>query len=136
MNRIYKFRAWDKENKEFIYFTLDELTERRLIEINNLSSVLLKFLNANKQQFTGLKDKNGKDVYEGDIVIDINDPERKVVIKFEDGAFYPFWDKEVIIDNRQRYENGREVNSYYFEDLEDVKIIGNIYENSDLIKEA
>ena len=66
-------------------------------------------------QFTGLRDKNGKDIYEGDI-LDIG--EENIDVKFENGKFVMLG--ENYADDLCNYN--------------DIEIIGNIFQNPNLIK--
>jgi uncharacterized phage protein (TIGR01671 family) len=78
----------------------------------------------NRRQFTGLKDKNGKKIWEGDIVkqvyLDGNNKKQiaNFVTEFKDGAF-SFYKKDW---------------SWGFH-TSDIQIIGNIYDNPELLEE-
>lgn len=87
--REFKFRAWHIRGKKMIP---NELLKniRTSIELKNQEKVIL-------MQYTGLQDKAGKDIYEGDLLLDrAYDKEApngkyyesKLPIFFENGAFW------------------------------------------------
>ena len=73
-------------------------------------------------QYTGLKDKNGKEIYEGDI------------FTCEIGGTKQIYPIEVI-DLRDFYEKLDTVDSYMRVNENSIEVIGNIYENPELLKE-
>ena len=107
MNRELKFRLWNTVRKDMNYDGGMQMLGNKLIQDEH--NILM--------QFTGLKDKQGKEIYEGDIVIFKND-----ICKIE------FWMSEFIM--RDKLGGGY---SLYLED--DIEVIGNIYENPELLND-
>lgn len=106
MKRVIKFRVFDKALKRVIYRHLEKYdNEHPEIEVN---------------QYTGLKDKNGKEIYEGDIV------EKNKT--FAEVKYCP--------KNAAFYIQAREFDFYFGWDIsqKNISVVGNIYENSDLLK--
>jgi uncharacterized phage protein (TIGR01671 family) len=117
--REIKFRAWDSEQYEMSYSDpLDDL-ERAYSWFRELEDRDVKASgNIELMQYTGLKDKNGKEIYEGDIV---KGGAETVVMEWKN----EMWTEEGYITGFSELSEG--ANCY--------EIIGNLYENPELLKE-
>ena len=123
--REIKFRAWDKRRKE-MYFP-EELIwneDHEFIYASDLSSGHVQYDEIELMQFTGLKDKNRKEIYEDDVV------------KCEGGLLLIQW-KDNLAHFHCDYlktikENIREIRMYNLNEKSEV--LGNIYENPELLR--
>ena len=120
--REIKFRAWLLAVKRMTYtHTLDELMNWNTQEEINGIGIWL--------QYTGLRDKNGTEIYEGDILRHNwnsgNDIMKETIseVRFSDGAF--------ICDDKKRANF--DISIHALSDWAEVEVIGNIYENQELL---
>ena len=91
MMRELKFRAWYKSEKKMIYNIQNEFEERIELGMDCFSDYL-KNDDFIVEQYTGIKDKNGKEIYEGDIVSKHNSDLKGVVKQVKDGQWAIYWD--------------------------------------------
>ena len=135
--RKIKFRVYDKENKIMNYLDLEDLCEddywfdgetevwNVLHDCNNEQE---KFV---LMQYTGLKDKNGKEIYEGDIIF-VKGETKLLDIKGK--VEYSNILAQFIITNTGNIVNEAEPLGDYEE--EDIEKIGNVYDNPELLEEG
>jgi uncharacterized phage protein (TIGR01671 family) len=134
--REIKFRAWDKERNKMVTakwrmrITLDgnilweidhydgnfNLIEKEEIDGDN------RFV---LEQYTGLKDKNGVDIYEGDI-LDCQD--RVVYVRWNE--FHGVWDSQFVRYINELCSNGITPVDWKFR----ATVVGNLHENPELLE--
>ncbi len=120
--RPIKFRAWDKNRKEMFFWSpvfnkykLDYLVEEIWGSLLSIEALDWPYY-FEIMQFTWLLDKNGKEIYEGDIV---KIWENIYIVEWQDGAFWlsQWWFRHLLFQMDISKE-----------------IIWNIYSNPDLLK--
>lgn len=122
--REIKFRVWYEGPfaNEMIYPDLYWFEEEGIREIPNDYATKYKVM-----QYTGLKDKQGKEIYEGDIVKGTAAPMRVI---FLDGSF--------ILADRDMEKRGAYTDMRIFNNAEKAitmwEVIGNIYEHPELLR--
>ena len=124
--REIKFRAWIKEKKEMIDNARPDFFCKQLHYLCGNSAGGQDVLGVSTEdielmQYTGLKDKNEKEIYEGDIFYTGS---KKILYVVE-------W-IDCGLKGRQ-IKNKSWIGLDYWKD--DIKVIGNIYENPEVIKE-
>jgi hypothetical protein len=116
--REIKYRAWEKSLKQMI--PVDNIDfEKRMI---NTESAWRMFDEIQLMQYTGIKDKNDKEIYEGD-VIHCDGYLNLYAVWDEENARFAFLCTDWVVTQGQPIRP--HISSYY--------IIGNIYENPELI---
>jgi len=112
--REIKFRAWNEARRNMFYLedgqSLSDFFNRNTQSISKL------------MQFTGLKDNNGREIYEGDILVDLevspSYKNKRVIRNFVEDTFFILDDMKYNINEKSVFE-----------------VIGNIYENPELLEE-
>lgn len=127
--REIKFRAWVKDRKAIFEVILIDYVSKKvtylLERVGHLLSIRYeKFNNIELMQYSGLTDVMEKEIYEGDILFE-SFGERYYKVVFENGSF--------------RAEAEGDFGEYSLDLIDLVaqgcEVVGNIYENPELIKE-
>lgn len=129
--REIKFRAWDKnrnsmayQEKMRIYDGNEQAWDITVFKSSGTIGTFQSCLDNSKEvvlmQYTGLKDKNGKEIYEGDVVDMWNNGVHSVVEWYQSGYYLITRVKEKVAE--------------YMLHGKSVIVVGNIYENPELMK--
>ena len=130
MNREIKFRAWIKSQKKIINvygFSRDNISETSN-DSPCLNENIFNFNDCELMQYTGLKDIEGTEIYEGDIVL-----------RNETGCEGSYNAKYKVIYKKNSFCL-EVLQSYIFKKgtvlcvMEECDVVGNIYENPELLQ--
>lgn len=123
MTREIKFRAWDKDKKELREVTgINWYDEYIWVDETPMSGDKLPVETTPILQYTGLKDKNGKEIYEGDIL--------------KDGVFI----SQVVWNTEGAYFHLKRGDTYsgytLSSEVDRCEVVGDIYTNPELLTPA
>lgn len=114
--REIKFRAWDRNRHEFFYLLIQHPSTGMQATLGSISDL------EPWQQYTGLKDKNGVEIYEGDVV------------RTDWGGGFTgevkYWSAEFGLERRPIFEPL----TPFVRNEWKLEVIGNIYENPELLE--
>lgn len=142
MNRIIKFRCWS-DGEMTTSENMPDMGFWKFVAYDSRSIVM---------QFTGLVDKNGKEIYEGDIVAEIDKFDELMVVEFGDYSDGPdswglmFSTRGFFLRYQDRSESSNRFEFWHVTGIHNCKssygfsggrlmIVGNIYEHSHLLKQ-
>jgi uncharacterized phage protein (TIGR01671 family) len=123
--REIKFRAWDKSDKsksDLPRMSPKVWTPTELMEASIRTQKVLYDDDFIWMQYTGLKDMNGKEIYEGDVLKDLHSQIHGIRWIQDEGNL-----KAVFMDG---FDNDQ---YRHFRDIQFMEVIGNIYENPELL---
>ena len=119
-----RYRAWDYVTEQYIdvgsgdYYLTPQGVLYKIIETDRETEQIMYIdMHADIQFYTGLKDENDKEIFEGDIVK--TDRDELKVVKFIDSVF--------VLDKFDYEDDLLSYNRF-------VKVVGNIFENKDLLE--
>ena len=145
MSRVIRFRAWDKNEKRMGYldylwndhwYSTPSHKDGGGVAIWDNTNIVMDRKDIVLMQFTGLLDKNGKEVFKGDVVahdarIIHQSGLWKSEVYFENGCFQVKCDMVAHLDNE--FHIGTVKKNLGLWNMDYIEILGNIYENPELL---
>lgn len=144
--REIKFRGKRLDNGEWMYGDLIEnqgrnfiyhATSEATIEDNDDGRIVVVAVEVDSStvgQYTGLKDKNGKEIYEGDIINWLMHRMDRTGYIEEGRVEFRTNEQATVVINKFATKDGRESVRNILNCLNDLKVIGNTHDNPELMK--
>lgn len=127
--RVPKFRAWTEEGKVMYYDVYPFKDDTLSLSYDKIAFDEVPASDFIIMQSTGLKDKNGKEIYEGDIV--------KFYDCDDDAYVTPVvWDKNYAcfgVSFSGKYPISFDYLEEFYTELKDIEVVGNIWEDGELL---
>lgn len=137
MNREIKFRGMSKEKEGFVYgfYIISDYGEEGDSHVIQTYARYYDDIDPDTVgQFTGLKDKNGKEIYENDICVNKYGLEDYYyVVKWVFAGWQTVTYKKPDAQIRGISDG---INQGYMEGSEGLEVVGNVYENPELLREV
>ena len=137
--RVLKFRAWNTDMNEMVHFSgiqFDPNSPKEIPHIIDQNNDVYYMDEIELMQFTGITDKNGKEIFEGDKVSLFCDgniyrkwKDKEVV--FVDGAFGFFWKISILSVHSKKTQERFQPFCNIDWDIMEVEVVGNIYEGEE-----
>lgn len=132
-----KFRAWDKENDRMIYPSTEDVCFKLDDDGINIFDLwgeypedhVFPLLDSVLMQSTGLKDKNGVEIFEGDIVVNQYGNVGYVAYLQQEAGF-------VVVLKKSDYRLGHRNTGESYDVTTNHEVIGNIHSNHELLEQA
>lgn len=122
--REFKIRVWDVKNNDWYYTVPGRPDDHNVLDTWYFENLYQDENTYIWEQYTGLRDKNGREIYEGDIVRYKLYADSK--LEYVDEVFYRIASGAFMVGDKDNLNT--------LDCLVDAEVIGNIHENKELLK--